>query len=64
MVFTRQKALAKKTVATQTNCLSQNAAVQVSGCRECLILLMSMEGGRDTTSMRCEQVDDLISLVA
>lgn len=51
-------------MATQTDCLPKYAAVQVSGSRECLSLLLPMEGGRDTTCMRCEQVEDQISLVA
>lgn len=33
MASTWQKALAKNTVATQTECLSKNTDVQVSGCR-------------------------------
>lgn len=64
MVSTKQKALTKITVATQTNCLSQNASVQVASCRECLNLLLPMKGGRDTTCVTCEQVGNLISLVA
>ena len=41
------------------------AAVQLSGCRECLALsLLLQEGSRDTSCVRCEQVDDLLSLVA
>ncbi|KAM9168439.1 very low-density lipoprotein receptor-like [Mergus octosetaceus] len=64
VVSSRQKALTKKTLATETNCLSSDMALQVSSCRECLSLLLPMEGGKDTTCMRCEQVEDLISLVA
>ena len=48
---------------TQTDGLSRNVAVQVSGCRECLSLLLPGEGGRDSTCVRCEQVDELLSLV-
>ena len=40
-----------------------NVAVQVSGSRECLSLVLSEEGGRDSTCVRCEQVDELLSLV-
>lgn len=63
-VSTRQKVLAKKNVATQAECLPRKAAVQVSGYRECLSLLLPSDGGRDTICMRCEQVDDLLQLVA
>ena len=48
---------------TQTDGLSRNVAVQVSCCRECLSLLLPGEGSRDSTSVRCEQVDELLSLV-
>ena len=53
----------KKTVVTQTEGLPRNVAIQVSGCRECLNLLLLREDGKDTTCMRCEQVDELLSLV-
>ena len=48
---------------TQTDGLSRNVAVQVSCCRECLSLLLPGEGSRDSTCVRCEQVDELLSLV-
>lgn len=38
--------------------------VQVSNCRESLSLLLPVVGDGDTACLRCEQVDDLISLVA
>lgn len=63
IVSTRQQAYSKKTVATQTEGPIRNVAVQVSGCRECLSLLLPGEGGRDSTCVRCEQVDELLSLV-
>lgn len=44
--------------------MPRKAAVQVSGYRECLSLLLPSDGGRDTICMRCEQVDDLLQLVA
>ena len=47
----------------QTDDLLRNVAVQVSGCRMCLSLLLMGEGGRDSTCMRCEQLDVLLSLV-
>ena len=63
MVSTRHRACPKKTVATQTVDLPRNVMVQDSGCRECLNLLLLREDGKDTTCMRCEQVDELLSLV-
>ena len=62
-VSARQQAYSKKTVVTQMEGLPRNVAVQVSGCRECLSLLLSGEGGRDSTSVKYEQVDKLLSLV-
>ncbi len=59
MVSTRQRACPKKTVATQTEGLPRNVAVQVSGCRECQSLLLPREDGNDATCVRCE----LLSLV-
>ena len=43
--------------------LPKDAAVQISGCRECLSLLLPGEGGRSSTHVRCEQVDELLSMV-
>ena len=63
MVSTRKRACPKKTVATQTEGLPRNVAMQVSGCRECQSLLLPREDGKDATSVRCEQVDELLSLV-
>ena len=60
MVYTRQRTLSRKSVATQTDCPLRNAAVQVSGCTECLSLLLPSEGGRGTVCVRCEQVDGLV----
>lgn len=39
-------------------------AVLVSGRRECLSLLLPLQDGRDTTHMRCEPMDDLLSIGA
>lgn len=63
MVSTRQWACPKKTVVIQTEGLPRNVAVQVSGCRECLSLLLPREDGKEATCVRCEQVDELLSLV-
>ena len=63
IISIRQRASSKKTAVTQTEGLPRNVAVQVSRCRECLSLLLPGEGGRDYTCVRCEQVDELLSLV-
>jgi len=39
------------------------AQAQVSSCRECLSLLLPREGSRNSTCVRCEQVEDLLSMV-
>ena len=64
MVTTCDKALAKKSVGTQTEAPCKNAGVQVSGCRECLSLALVPADSRDNGCIRCEQVSDLLSLVA
>ena len=43
--------------------LPRNVAAQVPSCKECLSLLLPGEGGRDSTCVRCEQVNELLSLV-
>ena len=43
--------------------MNVDVAVQVSGCRECLALSLLQEGSQDTTCVRYEQVEDLLSLV-
>ena len=48
---------------TQTESMNVHAAVQVSGCGECLVLSLLQEGSQDTTCVQCEQVEDLLSLV-
>lgn len=52
----------KKDVATQTELPKKRTAVQASGCRECLSF--SLDCSRDSSCVRCDQVDDLFSLVA
>lgn len=44
--------------------MHRKAAVPVSGYTECLSLLLPSVSGRHTICMRCEQADDLLSLVA
>ena len=60
LVSTRQRICPKKTVATQTEGLPRNVAVQVSGCRECLSLLLPREDGKDASCMRCEEELSLV----
>ncbi|GAB0179489.1 hypothetical protein GRJ2_000414200 [Grus japonensis] len=68
MAPTRQKALssvlARRHVATQTELPQKHAATQISGCRECLSLALAGEGSSEIGCLRCDQVDDLLSLVA
>ncbi|KAK4811185.1 hypothetical protein QYF61_019816 [Mycteria americana] len=68
MVFTRQKAmpsaLARVDVATQTELPQKHAATQVLGCRECLGLSLFTDGSRADSCVRCDQVDDLLCMVA
>jgi len=64
MVTTRGKALARRSVWTQTEAPLKNAGVQVSGCRKCLSLALVPADSRDNCCVRCEQVNDLLSLVA
>ena len=64
MVSTRTRAIARRDVAMQTELPQKHAATQVSGCRECQGLALMMEGCRDNIGMRCEQVEDLLSMVA
>lgn len=61
VVSTRQRALARKSVATVTECLPKNVVGQVSGCSEYLSLLLLVKAGRDSTCIKHEQVDDLLS---
>ena len=56
--FTQQGAVAKRNVATQTACMS------MGWFRSRLSLSLLQEGSRDATCACCEQVDDLLSLVA
>ena len=64
MVSTQPKAITRHNVAIQTDLLHEQAAVQVSDCRECLSLSLVPEGSRQNSCVRCDQVDDLLSLVA
>jgi len=64
MVSTHGKAVARRSVGTQTEVLHKHTAVQVCGCRECLSLALVPEGSRDSSCVQCDQVNGLLSLVA
>lgn len=63
MVSTRQWVCPTKTAVAQVEALPKNVVVQVSSCRECLILLLPIEGSRDSTCVKCEKVEVLLSVV-
>lgn len=63
-VSTRQKGLSRKMVVTQAESLPKEAAVQIFGCSECLSLLVPEKGGKDFTCVWCEQVYDLLGMLA
>jgi len=54
IVSTRQQACTRMTVVTQTEGLPRNVVIQVSGCRECLRLLLPREDGQDASCMKCK----------
>ena len=60
----KRKVAAKKNVETQTEIPKQYASAQVSGCSDCLSLAFAVLGNRDSTCVRCNQLNDLLSLVA
>lgn len=64
MVSTRQRACPEETVLIQMEGLPRDAAVEVSGCRKCLSLLLPGESSKNSTCVRCEHVNDLLSTVA
>ena len=57
VVSTWQKAPDKKNMVTQTECMPRNMPIQAAGCRECLSLLLLVDGTGYTSCMSCEQVD-------
>jgi len=67
MVSTRWKdassALARKEVSTQTELSGKDAAIQVSGCRECHQLALEIDGSGENSCVRCAQLDYLLGLV-
>jgi len=64
MVSTCPKAITRGKVATQTELPHKHTAVQVPGYRECLSLSLVPEGSRHNSYFWCDQVNDLLSLVA
>jgi len=64
MVSTCGKTVARRSVGTQTEVLHKHTAVQVSGCRENLSLALTPEDSRDNSCVWCDQMNDLLSLVA
>jgi len=64
MVSTRTKALARRSMGTQMEVLHNYMAVWISGCRKCLSLTLVLEDSRDKSSVWCNQVNGLLSLVA
>lgn len=56
--------MAKKNVETQTEVQKQDASAQVSGCSECQSLTFAALGEGDSTCVRCDQLNDLLSQVA
>ena len=57
------KAAARKNVETQTEVPKQGASAQVSGCSECQSLAFAVLGDGDSTCVRCDQLNDLLSLM-
>ncbi|KAJ7412505.1 hypothetical protein WISP_96256 [Willisornis vidua] len=53
-----------RSVSTQTLPSKEDTATQTSGCEECLSLPLVPENGMGGTCVRCEQVNDLLCLVA
>ena len=64
MVSIWVKTTTRKNVETQMELPHKHAAVQVPGYRECLSLSVLPEGSSDSTRVCCDQLGDLLSLVA
>ena len=56
-----RKTAAKKNVEIQTEVSKQHASVQVSGCSKSQSLAFTVLGEGDSTCVRCDQVNDLLS---
>lgn len=64
MVFMRSKAIASKSVPSQKETSKKDTSVQTAFCEECLGLSVVPVDVLKGTCLRCEQVNDLLSLVA
>lgn len=49
---------------TQAEAPHKHTNAQVSGCSECRSLALAVQGDRGNTCDKCEQVNDLLSLMA
>ncbi|KAJ7423699.1 death-associated protein 1 [Pitangus sulphuratus] len=56
--------MAKSSMVTKTELPQSHTSLHVSGCKEFLSLELVSEGSRDKSCMWCDQVYDLLSLVA
>ena len=63
MAVPRWKATAKNNVETEAEVPKQDGSVQVSVCSECQSLAFAVLGEGDSTCVRCDQLNDLLSLV-
>ena len=54
---------ATKSVETQTEAPAQDASTQVTGCDESQRLAFAVPGDGGSTCIRCDQPNDLLSLV-
>jgi len=59
-----QKAFVRKNVETQTEVLQEHPSAQVCGCSGCQSLALAVQGDRDSMCVRCNQLNNLFSLVA
>jgi len=64
MVSIWLKAVTRQNVVTHSELPHKQAAVQFSGYKECLSLSLVLEGSRQYVCVRCDRVDDLLTLVA
>ena len=54
---------AQASVETQTEAPTQDASIQVTGCHKCHSLAFAVLGDGGGTCIRCDQLNDLLSLV-
>ena len=54
---------AKKSMETQTEAPAQDASTQVTGCDESQRLAFAVPGDGGSTCIRCDELNDLVSLV-